>query len=112
MTICLPIDKKFNYTQVNSYSNQFRLIKDIEFNFNKTFNNMAKQTINVYVGAAKEQFVPTKVLEYSIKDKSSINVNVIPLYKALEDKGIILKGRTPFSLQRLYIISVQFFKGL
>jgi len=106
------IENKFNYTQVHSYDNQFRLIKEIEFNFNKTFNNMAKQTINVYVGAAREQYVPTKVLEYSIKDKSSINVNVIPLYQALEDKGIILKGRTPFSLQRLYIPFLNNYNGI
>jgi len=108
------IENKHDYSQLKSYSKQFDIIKKIEFNHKKKFINLSMRKINIYVGASEAQYIPTKVLEFSIKKYSSINVNVIPLYKALSDKKIQIPAstRTPFSLQRLYIPLLNNFKGI
>jgi len=108
------IENIYDYTQLKSYSKQFDIIKKIEFKNKKKFINLSMKTINVYVGASEAQYIPTKVLEFSIKKYSSINVNVIPLYKALSENKIQipLSTRTPFSLQRLYIPLLNNYQGI
>jgi hypothetical protein len=108
------IENKHDYSQLKSYSKQFDIIKKIEVNNKKKFINLSMKTINIYVGASEDQYIPTKVLEFSIKKYSSINVNVIPLYKALSEKNIQipLSTPTPFSLQRLYIPLLNNYEGI
>ncbi len=70
--------------------------------------------VKVFVGTQPEQMLATKVLEYSIRKHASMSVEVIPLYKAIEDAGInnrSVAGKTPFSFQRFAIPKLKNFKG-
>jgi hypothetical protein len=63
--------------------------------------------IRVYVGSQEEQMLAVRVLEYSIRRKTSMTVEVLPLHKAGIDfrtpKDRANWPRTPFSFQRFTI---------
>lgn len=63
--------------------------------------------IRVYVGASEAQWLPFKVLEHSIKSKSTANVEVFSLDTwSYRVPKVPFKTGTPFSLQRFLIPSV------
>jgi len=63
--------------------------------------------INVYIGSAEAQLVPSKVLEYSIKKHTTLPVNATPLYQLDVNhrmpKDVKNHPRTPFSFQRFFV---------
>lgn len=75
----------------------------------------ANYPVKVYVGSQEEQMLSVKVLEYSIKKRTNVDVEVFPLHKA-GIKYPIPKDpkncqRTPFSFQRFLIPQLNDFKG-
>jgi len=80
---------------------------------------MEKFDLNVFVGTQPEQMLATKLLEYSIKKKTSLKINVQALYKAVESKNIKIPRpvdksnypRTPFSFQRFAIPELSGYTG-
>jgi hypothetical protein len=75
--------------------------------------------LKVFVGAEQVELVPTKVLDYSINSRSSIPVQVKPLYEAMQEKGIKIpmplkienQPRTNFSFHRWCIPELCGYKG-
>jgi hypothetical protein len=63
--------------------------------------------IRVYVGSEEAQMLGVKVLEYSIRQRASMDVEVVPLHHARVEfpmpKDVRNRPRTPFSFQRFYI---------
>ena len=78
-----------------------------------------QEGLKVFVGAEAVELVPTKVLESSIHARSSIPVEVKPLYEAMKDKGIKVpmpikaenQPRTNFSFHRWCIPELCGYKG-
>ncbi len=106
------LNEKERITQVKSFDNQFEVFKEIERKHKKRFIKMSNETINIYVGATPAQYIATKVLEYSILKYSSINVKVIPLYEALDNRTEGISGGTTFSTQRLFIPELNKHEGI
>lgn len=75
--------------------------------------------IKVFVGTQAEQMLCVKVLEYTIRKHTSMTVEVVPLFQAVEDAGItvpqpadpVLRSRTPFSFQRFAIPALKGYRG-
>jgi len=97
---------------------------DIQFNeIIKTINKYnlnyspidADYPIKVYVGSQEDQMLSVKVLEYSIKKRTDVSVEVFPLHKAGIEypvpKDPNNRQRTPFSFQRFLIPELNGFNG-
>lgn len=75
----------------------------------------AEAPIRVYVGAAPAQQLAVRVLEYSIRARTPMDVEVVPLYRT----GITIpeardprnRSRTPFSFQRFLIPAAAGYQG-
>jgi hypothetical protein len=63
--------------------------------------------VRVYVGSQEAQMVPVKVLEYSIRERTDLPVEVFPLHHAGIEfptpRDVRNRPRTPFSFQRFFI---------
>lgn len=117
----------------NSYNNKFSketLLQNKKESFNDQFSNIIRSIkkyhiiysplnsdypINVYVRSQEEQMLSFKVLEYSIKKRTPVEVNVFAMHKS-DIKYPIAKDpnnrqRTPFSFQRFLIPQLNEFKG-
>ena len=76
-------------------------------------------TIKIYVGTQPEQMLALKVLEYSIRQHTTMAVEVIPLFAAVAEAGIEIPTpknpqnlpRTPFSFQRFAIPALNNYQG-
>ena len=76
-------------------------------------------TIKIYVGTQPEQMLALKVLEYSIRQHTTMTVEVIPLFAAVAEAGIEIptpkspqnRPRTPFSFQRFAIPALNNYQG-
>jgi glycosyltransferase involved in cell wall biosynthesis len=75
----------------------------------------ATYPVKVYVGSQEEQMLSVKVLEYSIKKRTKVAVEVFPLYQANiqypTPKDLRNQQRTPFSFQRFLIPQLNNFQG-
>ena len=75
----------------------------------------AGSPIRVYVGSQDAQMVPVKVLEYSIRQRTAMPVEVFPLHHAGIDypmpKDVRNRPRTPFSFQRFFIPQLAGYHG-
>jgi hypothetical protein len=71
--------------------------------------------IRVFVGATPAQDLAVRVLEYSIRARTPMDVEVVPLYKTgltvPEAKDPRNRGRTPFSFQRFLIPAAARYRG-
>jgi Glycosyl transferase family 8 len=71
--------------------------------------------IRVYVGSEEAQELPVKVLEYSIRRRASMDVEVFPLHHARMEfpmpKDARNRPRTPFSFQRFNIPALKGYRG-
>jgi hypothetical protein len=71
--------------------------------------------VRVYVGSQEAQMVPVKVLEYSIRQRTGLAVDVHPLHRAgiefPEPRDPQNRPRTPFSFQRFYIPRLAGYRG-
>lgn len=71
--------------------------------------------IRVFVGATPAQDIAVRVLEYSIRSRTPMDVEVVPLYKAgltvPEAKDPRNRSRTPFSFQRFLIPAAAGYRG-
>jgi len=71
--------------------------------------------VKVFVGATEVEMLPVKVLEYSIRKRASMSVEVFPLHRS----GIAIPSpkdpknqpRTPFSFQRFLIPALTGYQG-
>jgi hypothetical protein len=71
--------------------------------------------IKIFVGATETEMLPVKVLEYSIRKRASMSVEVVPLHES----GIAIplpkdpknQPRTPFSFQRFLIPALTGYQG-
>jgi hypothetical protein len=72
-----------------------------------TGQSAATPPVRVYVGSQEAQMVPVKVLEHSIREHTSLPVEVFPLHQAHVEfpmpRDPKNRPRTPFSFQRFYI---------
>lgn len=107
-------------TGQSSYDSQFKGIANTVWNKKLDFAPLDLESpITVFVGTQPEQELALKVLEHSILRNASMNVEVIPLYKAIEKAGIEipvpkdpdLRPRTPFSFQRFAIPQLKGYRG-
>lgn len=79
----------------------------------------AEAPIRVFVGATEEQMLAVRVLDYSIQRTASRPVELVPIHRALAQRGIelplpsrpSLRARTPFSFQRFAIPELVGFSG-
>ncbi len=75
----------------------------------------AEYPIKVYVATQEEQMLATKILAYSIKKRTKMPVDVIPMHSAglsyREPKDPDNRQRTPFSFQRFLIPQLNNYKG-
>ena len=71
--------------------------------------------IRVYVGSEEAQELAVKVLEYSIRRRASMDVEVFPLHHARMEfpmpKDARNRPRTPFSFQRFNIPALKGYRG-
>lgn len=71
--------------------------------------------IRVYVGSEEAQMLAVKVLEYSIRHRASMDVEVFPLHHARMEypmpKDVRNRPRTPFSFQRFNIPALKGYRG-
>lgn len=99
-----------------SFDVQFSEIKKTIKKFKLDFAPLGLPTpVRVYVGGLEEQMIATKVLEFSIRNHSSMSVDVIPLHRTNLSFPLPEKKenqpRTPFSFQRFLIPELEGFKG-
>jgi lipopolysaccharide biosynthesis glycosyltransferase len=75
----------------------------------------AQYPVKVYVGSQEEQMLSVKVLEYSIKKRTTASVDVFPMHqskiKYSVPKDPSNRQRTPFSFQRFTIPQLNNFEG-
>jgi hypothetical protein len=99
-----------------SFDSQFKeIIKAIK-KYDLIYSPLnASYPVKVYVGSQEEQMLSVKVLEYSIKKRTKVNVEVFPLHKSNIEYGIPKdpenRQRTPFSFQRFLIPELNKFEG-
>lgn len=99
-----------------SFNDQFKnIIRSIK-KYHITYSPItANYPINIYVGSQEEQMLSVKVLEYSVKKRTPVDVNVVPMHKAGIEYPIPKdpnnRQRTPFSFQRFLIPQLNQFKG-
>ncbi len=71
--------------------------------------------IRVYVGATPAQHLPVRVLEYSIRRHTAMDVEVTPLWRTgipiPDARDAKNRGRTPFSFQRFLIPAAAGYRG-
>lgn len=71
--------------------------------------------INIFVAATEAEWLPTRVLEFSIRETTQVPVKVAPIYTFSRQIPIPLalenRPRTPFSFQRFLIPELCGFKG-
>lgn len=75
--------------------------------------------VKVYVGTQREQMLACRVLEYSIQSRTKAQVEVLPLFEAIEVNDIRIpvpgdpkkRARTPFSFQRFAIPELKGYSG-
>jgi hypothetical protein len=91
------------------YSKQFAILKDICMKNGLTMERADGETIPIFVGCEREQLLPARVLEHSIRKWTREKVRIIRLYEVLEPAQT--EGRTPFSLQRLSIPRLSGYSG-
>lgn len=71
--------------------------------------------VPIFVGASENEWLSTRVLEYSIKKHSSISIDLIPLNTVNRNFSLPVKPesrpRTPFSFHRLLIPELKNYQG-
>lgn len=71
--------------------------------------------VRVYVGSQEAQMLAVKVLEFSIRERTTAEVVVYPLHEARVEFPLPTdrrnRPRTPFSFQRFYIPALKGFRG-
>jgi len=78
-------------------------------------NGTTEVPVRVYVGSQEAQLVPVKLLEYSIRKRTKLGVEVFPLHHAGIEvpmpQDVRNRPRTPFSFQRFYIPQLAGYHG-
>jgi hypothetical protein len=119
-----------------AYSEDFRDLKDKTLlsnrrsSFDRQFEEIARtisvtgidyapldmdSPIRIFIGATEVEMLPAKVLEYSIRKRASMSVEILPLHRS----GIAIpvpknpkhQPRTPFSFQRFLIPVLTGYQG-
>jgi len=101
------------YTQLRGgYDRQFPILRRITMSTGMKMSRANAMEISVFVGCEPEQWLPAKVLEYTILKHTSERVHVRQLHSILGAADSLAGGRTPFSCQRFFIPEICGFKGL
>jgi hypothetical protein len=112
----------------SAYGNEFSDLKDQTLlsnrrsSFDRQFEEIARtlrvtgidyapldlaSPVRVFVGATEAEMLPVKVLEYSIRKRASLSVEIFPLHQSRIrvplPKDLKNQPRTPFSFQRFLI---------
>lgn len=100
----------------DSFDSQFDGIINSIKKFDLIYSPLNSQyPVKVYVGSQEEQMLSVKVLEYSIKKRTKVPVEVFPMHKSNIQYGIpkdpANRQKTPFSFQRFTIPELNEFKG-
>jgi hypothetical protein len=73
------------------------------------------EPIRVFVAATPSEWLPAKVLEFSIREIASLPVEIASIYtferKIPEPRDVVNRARTPFSFQRFLIPELASFTG-
>lgn len=90
------------------FNRQFDIFPKLIRKYNLNFGPLKEQLpVRIFIAATASEFIPLKVLEYSIKKHASVSVEIIPLcdtgIQVPEPRDSANKARTPFSFQRFLI---------
>jgi len=108
-------NKKFSYLNDKtllsnnraSFNAQFIAIANTLEKYDAEFIPLGEETIRIYVGTQAEQWLATKILEYSVLSRTSASIKVISLHENKINIPLPKKKenrpRTPFSFQRFLI---------
>ncbi|MBT8139556.1 MAG: glycosyltransferase [Gammaproteobacteria bacterium] len=98
-----------------SFNVQFLAIAETLNKYEAELIPLGESTIHIFVGTEKDQLLATRVLEYSIRMRTSASVRVTPLYESNIDipvpKHEKNRPRTPFSFQRFIIPQLRKYQG-
>ncbi len=99
-----------------SFDTQFAEFARSTFTHNLDFGPADRQVpVRVFVGSTPEQELACKVLEFSIRRRASISVEVTPLHEVAPPhstpSSLSNQPRTPFSFQRFQIPKLCNFQG-
>lgn len=74
---------------------------------------LGEYPIRVFIGASETEWLPARVLEYSIQKYCSVSVDCFPLYLSNVKMPQLQqdKGKTPFSFQRFLIPQLMNYRG-
>jgi hypothetical protein len=102
-----------SFTQLRSgYDRQFPILRRIAMTNGVSMTRADAEPIRIFVGCEPEQWLPARVLEYSIRQTTNEPVSIEYLYRSLQDVAHESGGRTPFSAQRFYIPQLCGYRGL
>lgn len=108
-------EKTMLINQQKSFDAQFIAIANVLENTGGKLLPLFEKTIRIFVGTEENQWLATKVLEFSIKLRTSASVEVFPLYQANisvpTPQNEENHPRTPFSFQRFLIPELCDFDG-
>lgn len=101
---------------VASFDAQFIQFPEIINKYELEFGPLDQEIpVPIYVGSSKNEWLSTKVLEYSIKKRSSLAVKFIPLHSIPREYTRPARSecqpRTPFSFHRLLIPELKKYYG-
>ena len=98
-----------------SFNDQFIAIAQIQEQYPVSVNPLGEPSIKVYSGSMQDQWLASRVLEFSIRWRTSACVEFFPLYDAdiniPKPKDPSNQPRTPFSFQRFLIPALNQYQG-
>lgn len=97
-----------------SFDSQFKEFPKIINKYGVSYSPLSGQyPIRVFVGASESEWLPARVLEYSVQKNCSVAVDCFPLYRSdLEiPQAQHERSRTPFSFQRFLIPQLMNYSG-
>lgn len=92
------------------YDKQFPIIKGLAMQNDIVLEKADKVEIPIYIGCQPAQYLAAKVLEYSIFLNTMEDVKIYRLNESIT-ASLATSGRTPFSMQRFFIPSLQNYRG-
>lgn len=99
-----------------SFDLQFKHFPEIINRFDLDYSSLADEApMQIFIGSSPSEWLPSKVLEYSIKKHASFNVKCHRLYEKTRSyklpKDKANQPRTPFSFQRFLIPELMNYNG-
>lgn len=100
------------FTQLRSgYDKQFPILRRIATTRGVSMSRADGTAIRIFVGCEQEQYLPARVLEFSIRKFTNEQVSIKYLYRTIDPSANGRSGRTPFSMQRFFIPELCSYQG-